>query len=283
MRRLTLDLLSKFSSLAAFFSKRPEQLGGQGYAAHQHAFSQQATGNYGGGSILNIWDPSGDFTLSQQWYIGADYNQTCEVGWVHEPQRWGNTSVLFIYFTNNNYAPGSGCYNLDCAGFVQIDHSVALGTPLPEYSKFGDDQQEVQIIVELIEGDWWVYAFGKYVGYYPTSVYHGGFMASGAKYSTFGGETLAITDLNEWPQMGSGRWPQEGFKYAAYQRNISYVKTDGSRQEIWSTLKCSTEDSTCYNIVCTDYFDGSNWGSYFFYGGPGGKCPPISATTFPMV
>ncbi len=108
-------------------------------------------------------------------------------------------------------------------------------------------------------------------------------MASGAKWSEFGGETLATTDVNAWPQMGSGRWPQEGFKYAAYQRNISYVKNDGSRQEIWSTLKCSTEDSTCYNIVCTDDFDGSNWGSYFFYGGPGGKCPLISATTFPMV
>lgn len=37
--------------------------------------------------------------------------------------------VYFVYFTANDYA-STGCYDLDCAGFLQTNPSIALGAPV---------------------------------------------------------------------------------------------------------------------------------------------------------
>ena len=58
---------------------------------------------------------------------------------------------LFIYLyilswlQNNGYQ--SGCYNLQCPGFVQTDNRLAFGAALEPYSDYGGDQSSVNFFV----------------------------------------------------------------------------------------------------------------------------------------
>lgn len=92
--RLTLEKLTAFKTLDDFFAKSED---GSGFAsvsrdvpsrrslvrrddeAHLHAVGYQWVTNYGGNSWLELWNPVGDFTLSQQWYMGGSGNNTQSV------------------------------------------------------------------------------------------------------------------------------------------------------------------------------------------------------------
>lgn len=212
MRRISLDQTTRFPSLTAFLAKEPPGVtpsarpittpGGP----HRYAYGYQNGTNYGGNSWLNLWNPTGDFTLSQQWYVNGSGSgtQTAEGGWVNYPGKFGNQSVLFIFFTPNDYA--SGCYNLECSGFVQTNSSIALGTTWSAYSSYGGDQYGFSLQYEYSGGNWWLFVQGTALGYYPGSVYNGGPMASNASLSEFGGETY--TDGSNWQQLAAdGQWP----------------------------------------------------------------------------
>jgi hypothetical protein len=275
MRRISLDQTTRFPSLAAFLAKEPSGVtpsarpittpGGP----HRYAYGYQNGTNYGGNSWLNLWNPTGDFTLSQQWYVNGSGSgtQTAEGGWVDYPGKFGNQSVLFIFFTPDNYA--SGCYNLECSGFVQTNSSIALGTTWSAYSSYGGDQYGFSLQYEYSGGNWWLFVQGTALGYYPGSVYNGGPMASNASLSEFGGETY--TDGSNWPQMGSGQFSGAGWQQAAFQNDIFYI-SDTSGDGIYSSLNPVATNPGCYTINYTPASSGGSWGTYFYYGGPGGNC-----------
>jgi len=138
--RLTLEKLTSFRTLADFFSKGNDTEpalsidgGGDGHSSrrqlvtrgpgqpHLYAVGSQTVNNFGGNSWLNVWNPVGDFSLSQQWYVGGsgDNLQTVEGGWAVYPDKFkANKAVLFIFYTADNYKTKK-CWNLDCVAFVQ--------------------------------------------------------------------------------------------------------------------------------------------------------------------
>lgn len=210
----------------------------------------------------------GYFTLSQQWYTNGSGSglQTVEGGWVHYAPKFGLKSVLFIFSTPNNYV--NGCYNLDCPGFVQTNSSVPLGGPFSHYSKYGGTQYGFGLQWKYYRGNWWMYFQGNAVGYYPASVFHGGPMARNSNDTDFGGETF--TPGTVWPQMGSGKFPKAGFRQAAFQKNVLYINSGGNG--VWSSLTTRQPNPSCYKIKYTPSSKGGSWGTYFYYGGPGGRC-----------
>jgi len=123
MQRLQLAIMVRFPTLQAFLAKLPDgkqsdvqdSPTGQEITpggSHRYAKGDQYVTNYGGNSWLDLWNPSGDFTLSQQWYAAyTPSHQTVEGGWVNYPGKFGSQSVLFIYWTADNYA-STGCYDL---------------------------------------------------------------------------------------------------------------------------------------------------------------------------
>jgi hypothetical protein len=225
----------------------------------------QYVNNYGGNSWLNLWNPYGEFSLSQQWYVNG--GQTVEGGWVHYPAKFGGNSVLFIFFTPDNYA--SGCYNLDCAGFVQVSSAFTLGGAWSAYSSWGGTQWGFSEQWEYWAGNWWLNIQGTWVGYYPGSVYRGGPLNYGnANLSEFGGETY--TSGSYWPWMGSGYFPSAGFGWAAYQNTVYYIAP--TYATYWSSLSPIVTNPACYNLAITPASSGGSWGTYFYYGGPGGYC-----------
>jgi hypothetical protein len=282
MRRITLDEMTQFPTLNDFFQKGPGSAGrpavskpesDPAVAGHKYSFMAQTVNNLGGNSNLNIWSPYVNtgygevFSLSQQWYVGGSgaNTQTAEVGWQNYPAKYGNeNSRLFIFWTADNYKT-TGCYNLDCAAFVQISNAATLGGGFADYSSFYGTQYEIAIQFYLYEGNWWLAIQGNWIGYYPGSQYRGGQLSRYAQEIEYGNESVGTTI---WPGEGSGYWANGGFGLSAYQRNVFYI--DGNGNGIYATLTPFTPSPACYNTA-GPYFDGSSsWGTYFYAGGIGG-------------
>jgi hypothetical protein len=68
--------------------------------------------------------------------------------------------------------------------------------------------------------------------------------------------------------MGGGAFANTGFAHAAYQRLIFYIDTNEASQ--WASLTTAQPSPSCYTILFTPASGGS-WGSYFYFGGPGGN------------
>jgi hypothetical protein len=182
---------------------------------------------------------------------------------------FGNNSVLFIFSTPNDYA--SGCYNLQCSGFVQTSSAAALGAPFSSYSSYGGTQWGFGLQWKYYNGNWWLFYSGTAVGYYPGSVFHGGPMASNADLTEYGGETF--TASGPWPQMGSGNFASAGWTQAAFQNTIFYIPQNVSGGTgVWSSLAAVATNPACYTIAYTPASSGGSWGTYFYFGGPGGNC-----------
>jgi hypothetical protein len=291
MRRITLQELSHYRTLAEFFRKYPpgamqDDSNGLGTStsSHRWAHAYDFPLNWGGEAVHSVFRPavrrnlSEVFSLSQQWYSGklstTSPVQTAEVGWQVYPAKWGNLNpTVFIYWTRDDYK-NSGCYNLDCAGFVQVSSGHPLGAVLRPPGVVGGEQREEYFAYRLYQGGWWVAvgptkAKSVWVGYYPTKIYGRGQMYYYATEIDIGGETVGTT---RWPGMGSGQWATRGFQYAAYDRNIQY--RDSNNRLYAPQLTAVTNGANayrCYAITTPNYT--SSWLTYFYFGGPGGtKC-----------
>jgi len=291
MRRITLDELSRFETLREFFKKAPgsDSQSQEGQppttsVTHRWAHAYEFVDNYGGQALHNAWIPKVNtsatevFSLSQQWYTGGSGSavQTAEIGWQNYPQKWGGQkATMFVYWTADDYNT-TGCYNLECAGFVQYSSKHPLGTALTPVSKSGGAQYEEYFGYYLYKGEWWAAVGGSaktsyWVGYLPVSIYKGGQMSNYATEFDIGGETAGET---HWAPMGSGQWAKTGWQIAAYDRAIQY--RDSSNNVYTPTLTPTTQGSNaykCFSITNPAYSAGNGWLTYFYFGGPGGtKC-----------
>lgn len=288
LRRLLLSELVRFKTLDEYFHKfgvdglkgmqGEEVPPGDGVSTHYWAHARQTVDNHGGDSRLNVWKPNsspGVFALSQHWYVGGSGSslQTCEGGWQVYPNKYSTSEpCLFIYRTNANYSDGSGCYNLDCSGFVQTNNSWVLGGKLGPVSTTGGTQYIIRMQWQLYEGNWWLFLQGSgdyiAVGYYPGSVYKGGQMSKYAQSIDYGGEVASKSTDTKTGQMGSGAFANQGWQKASYQRTIYYI--DKSQVSHWGNLSAVQNTSSCYTADLHNLTSGS-WATYLYFGGP--KCP----------
>jgi hypothetical protein len=291
VRRVTLEELIRFQDLRTFFRKHPNSVAATAHSKvkptkpdpdsalnHRYAVGYQQVDNIGGHGYISVYDPGVDanetFSLAQHWYSGgAGSNlQTVEVGWQVYPQKYGHADpVLFIFWTADAYQTG-GAYNLDATGFVQVNSNVLIGGARSSVSQVGGAQNEMEVAAYLNSDGWWLYIDGltsaDALGYYPLSLFGGGKMTSGADTVEFGGETVSgPPPSGDWGPMGSGQDGSAGWQQSAYQRCIYYYAPGGGSQ--WATLNVVTPVSPCYSFA--GGFDSTgSWGTYFFFGGPGG-------------
>ncbi|KAL6897903.1 hypothetical protein ACP4OV_006862 [Aristida adscensionis] len=251
---------------------------------HEHAVGYVSGGRlYGAKASLNVWPARvaspAEFSLSQIWVIsGAFANDlnTIEAGWQVSPQLYGdNNPRFFTYWTNDAYQE-TGCYNLHCSGFVQTSNRVAIGAAISPISAYNGRQFDITILIwkDPRRGQWWLQlGSGALVGYWPSSLFaHLG--AGGADMVQFGGEVVNARPAgapHTATQMGSGRFPGEGYRRAAYFRNAQLVDWDNSLVPA-AGLRLLADRPACYDIAGGA---GGAWGVYFYYGGPGrsARCP----------
>ncbi|XP_020112633.1 uncharacterized protein LOC109727144 [Ananas comosus] len=189
------------------------------------------------------------------------------------PEFYGDsTTRLFIYWTRDAYNT-TGCYNLWCPGFVQTNNQVVLGgTIAPPLSTYDAYQREITLLVwkDASTGNWWLSYDNIDVGYWPAAIFTQ--LVSYATSVQWGGE-IVNNDVNgqhTTTQMGSGHFAEEGYQKASYFRNVEVVN---SANGLYSpSISPSETNANCYDIAISSTTD---WGTYFYYGGPGRnpKCP----------
>ncbi|XP_042518517.1 uncharacterized protein LOC122092248 [Macadamia integrifolia] len=234
---------------------------------------------YGAQAIINLWKPNiqqpNEFSLSQFW-IGGGSNEninTIEAGWQACPNLYGDYNPrLFIYWTSDGYHT-TGCYNLHCSGFIQVNNQIAMGGSLSPISAYGGSQYAINILVwkDPGSGNWWMRFGNSYVGYWPSSLFSD--LDKSASFIEWGGEIINSKSNGQHTStnMGSGHFPREGFSKASFFKNIQVV--DGSNYLIDPNgIGTIVTQSNCYDIQTGS---SGSWGNYFFYGGSGrnNNCP----------
>ncbi|GJY26787.1 formate dehydrogenase subunit alpha like protein [Tanacetum coccineum] len=250
-------------------------------SGHQHAIAYVEGEFYGAKATMNVWEPkiqqTNEFSLSQIWLLGGSFASdlnSIEAGWQVSPDLYGdNNTRFFTYWTSDAYQ-ATGCYNLLCSGFIQINHEIALGASISPLSKYHDSQYDISILVwkDPEQGNWWMqFGRGNVLGYWPASLFS--YLTDSASMIQWGGEVVnsASDGQHTTTQMGSGHFPEEGFGKASYFRNVQVV--DGSNSlRTPKEVQTFTEEPNCYDVQT-----GKNggWGSYIYYGGPGRNpnCP----------
>ncbi|KAK8916231.1 hypothetical protein KSP39_PZI022488 [Platanthera zijinensis] len=268
------------------FGRKPASRAWQDSAAgggggHEHAVGYSYGEYYGAKASLSVWAPHvatpNEFSLSQIWVIsgsfGVDLN-TIEAGWQVSPQLYGDSYPrFFTYWTTDSYQE-TGCYNLLCSGFVQTTNKIAIGAAISPISSYYRGQFDITLLVwkDPKHGHWWLeFGPGILVGYWPSNLFN--HLARHASMVQFGGEIFnsRATGPHTLTQMGSGHFAGEGFRRAAYFRNLQVVDWGNSLLPL-SGLRVLADHPTCYDIR-----GGGNrvWGNYFYYGGPGRnvRCP----------
>ncbi|XP_050289731.1 uncharacterized protein LOC126727867 [Quercus robur] len=228
---------------------------------------------YGGRAILNVWNPvvysNGDFSLAQIWVTAGPDKEvnTVEAGWkVDYPDR---KTRLFIFWTGDGYK-SKGCYNLECPGFVQINHKFALGSPIKPVSRYSAQQFEIGITIYKRKRNWWLHVQDQILGYWPGSIFH--YLASTATRIVWGGEVYNTNPNGHHTrtQMGSGHFGNEGYGKASYFRNIEYMD-NYSGKFIYVQVRSLHAYATrpfCYNVEVANNTVGG-FGTHFYFGGPG--------------
>jgi hypothetical protein len=257
---------------------------GGGYA-HEYAHAAQTVTCFGTEGAINTWRPyvewSNEFSLGQLWLVrGFGFQlQTLEVGVQNLRDLYGDWEPhLFTFYTTNGYTQSGdfiGGYNTDVKGWVQVATTVAPGSLITPLSQFGGTQLDLTIKVQLSAGNWWVQVGGTWMGYYPASLYSPTGLRSEASSVDWGGEIVDSPEHSETTQtdMGSGRWPYEGWQFAAYMRNLLYQSDPGGTMTQMQGIPTASRPG-CYNIAA-DFAHTGPWGSHFWWGGPGRNpaCP----------
>lgn len=173
----------------------------------------------------------------------------------------------------------TGCYNLLCPGFVQTNNKIAIGAAISPVSLSSGDQFDVSILIwkDPRVGNWWMeFGDNNIVGYWPAELFT--HLSEHANMVEWGGEVVNMKKQNgahTSTQMGSGRFAEDGFGKASYFRNLEIVDSDNSLSSVES-ISTLSENTNCYNIRS---YSNSDWGTHFYYGGPG-KNPNCPWSTF---
>ncbi|MEW2526444.1 neprosin family prolyl endopeptidase [Streptomyces sp. NPDC047071] len=277
--RTTLSALCRFPNLAASSAKeRPLDLAGTEAPAaalgKRYATGEQNLPCLGGASRINVWSPfaaaSNQSTFSQQWYyagLEGPVLQTVECGWHVDITLYGDAAPhFFVFTTRRNYEAGHSFYNQAGQVFQPVSNPyVRPGAPLA-VSQSGGTQVEYKMGFYFTNNAWWLYFDDHAIGCYPAAWFENGPMATNATRAKFGGEVGTL--ITQWPPMGSGRHASAGFRQAAYQRVATVNPASGGAAH--ATLSdAGSVSGPCYSLQITNN-SGPDWGSYLFFGGPGG-------------
>ncbi|XVE88763.1 hypothetical protein DITRI_Ditri19aG0095100 [Diplodiscus trichospermus] len=238
--------------------------------AHEYAQVSVVDGNYFGASAwFNVWNPAtfnGEFSLAQIWVLSGheDELNSMEAGWLTNSAQ--KQPHLFIYWTSDDYQ-SSGCYNLECPGFVQTNHNVALGARIEPVSTYGGHQYEINVNIhkDKQSGNWWFRFQNTDLGYWPGSIFTR--LSDRAEIITWGAETVNSNSEGRHTstQMGSGHFPWQGYSKASYIRNLAYIDDSGAVIDAGNLVPLVTNPA-CYDLQMGTL---TNYGTHFFFGGPG--------------
>ncbi|XP_050872304.1 uncharacterized protein LOC127074928 [Lathyrus oleraceus] len=236
----------------------------------------QGRGYEGAKASLNVWAPqvenAEESSSAKIWVQSPTAKESIEAGWQVFPKQYGDHNPrLFIYWTADAYK-STGCYNLQCPGFVQFSRTIGLGAAITPVSKRLGTQYSFNLKIEQDQKNrlWWLeYGSGsgpfEKVGYWPFNLFKE--LNNEANLVQFGGEVLDLNPTGDHTatDMGSGQFPELGLEVAAFIRNMQVAVAHDTYVDL-PNPQYLEEKPDCYRIK--GGFDKYH-GSYIFYGGPG--------------
>ncbi|XP_072967982.1 protein neprosin-like [Typha angustifolia] len=229
---------------------------------------------YGTSATFNVWNPfvetNEESSLSHLRL--SSFLDVIEAGWQVLPQLYkDNRTRLFIYWTANPIQT-AGCYDLLCSGFVQIDNRVIIGGTLAPISTYGGAQYEITILIwkDPKSGNWWMKVQNVLVGYWPAELFTA--LSFNATVVEWGGEVINTSPngVHTSTAMGSGHFPDEGFRKASYISNLMTVDSSNNLSLVKS-ITTKEDHPYCYDAKTFD----EDKGLILYFGGPGNNpfCP----------
>lgn len=253
---------------------------------HRYARARQFGAIFGGSGVLSCFNPAvecdDDFSLIQIGLSNRDlgYMQTVEAGLQDSEDRNGDSVPhLFVYYTTNGYTSkgdDEGGYDAEVDGWIQHDNLIFPGAAFTVYSTIGGPQFCVPLKYQLFRGKWWLRCLGRWIGCYPARL----FMGDKSVFSTLGDHANALSFFGEifdsddvsgrtTTDMGSGRWPRDGWTEAGYLHNLK-LQSDraGTMQDFDGSSAMFESDPDMYRIEA-HFNSGTTWESFVWVGGPG--------------
>ncbi|KAI3884255.1 hypothetical protein MKW92_013344 [Papaver armeniacum] len=250
---------------------------------HQHYVSASLSDNkiyHGAVARISTQNPLVEpdkFSTAQIWIQNgpAEDINSIEFGWAVHPLLFGdNQTRVFGFWTADGFRR-TGCYNMLCPGFVQVDPIYTFGEVLrtsvdiknPLYMHF-------QVQRDPKTGNWWLVDGPDYspVGYWPKEIFT--HMADNASEIKYGGIAGGIVPTKPTPPMGNGKLPTAEYGTSCIMSMMNVVNDNGKLEEVNSS-KLELKGSTtldCYDTMLPQYIS-SSYGTIMFFGGPGGICP----------
>ncbi|XP_010467932.1 PREDICTED: uncharacterized protein LOC104747921 [Camelina sativa] len=289
IKRTTLEDLREIHLLKPLGFKYPKDKNLLDMTGRHFAIAEYYKENHGAMGNINIWDPPvkpDQFSLASISIENGlrDSLQSISAGWMVSPKLNQNHSGLFAYWTADGDNK-TGCYNTVCPGFVQVSSKFALGTLAKPVSTYDGEQYILQVIIfqDHITGNWWFLLKGNPIGYWPRSLFNGEGIANGASRVFWGGEVFSAVRQRISPIMGSGHFPQEGYRKAAFVNGLKVIdhvsekntSPPATNRAIFanspraSDLILFANSPTCYKVE-TKSGVGEYWSTAIYFGGPGG-------------
>ncbi|KAF5478252.1 hypothetical protein F2P56_004828 [Juglans regia] len=242
-------------------------------SGHHSAALTFESQNYGGKARINVWNPAvtaDQFSLARMCIVNghAEETNSIQAGWGVNQFLYANNSRLYTFWTADGYQK-SGCYNVLCPGFVQVSSEITLGLSLLPTSTYGGPQYDMLISLyqDQTTGNWWFMFQDKYVGYWPKEIFTS--LAKSADFISWGGQVYSPIKERS-PEMGSGRFPEEGYGKSAYIKQIKVVNNEknGFVDPTDSATKIYADKPFCYNAIHNVLKD-DEWGHHVYFGGHG--------------
>ncbi|XP_057999309.1 uncharacterized protein LOC131178364 [Hevea brasiliensis] len=229
---------------------------------------------FGAHATFNVWNPTtfnNEFSSSQMWTGAGDGLEvnTPEAGW--QVNYSDDKTRLFIYWTSDLNGR-TGCYNLDCAGFVQTNEDIAWGAILARISTYGGPQYTIDIRIKKFVSrlaKWKLLAIFSRSLFWILACCHLKFLVKHANSVTWGGRirNSQPNGHHTSTEMGSGHFPSEGFGKASMINNLGYVNESGVLSDPEIFVPFVTKPS--YYDVQLGKPEQNGYVTYFFFRGPG--------------
>ncbi|MCL7042766.1 hypothetical protein MKW94_012309 [Papaver nudicaule] len=225
---------------------------------------------FGATGIANTWQPG----VNPDQFSGAEIairaghiDQANEIrfGWTVNPELYGdNRAYTFAYWTRDG-SHTTGCYNILCQGFVQVNPQYPPDVHIVNISVTGGTQIALptDITMERETGNWWLTLEGKTkIGYWPRELFP--LLGLGADYIYWGGRVKSGKD-GITPAMASGNLPNRHPDHTGYYAEVQYKNNDGENLiPGGEVLQFAVDCKGSYDVLW------DNEHTILHFGGPGG-------------
>uniref|UniRef100_A0A0E0R5T3 Neprosin PEP catalytic domain-containing protein n=1 Tax=Oryza rufipogon TaxID=4529 RepID=A0A0E0R5T3_ORYRU len=222
---------------------------------------------YGARGDVNVW---GIRVEPNEWstngiVITNGHGASLQFGWMVAPTLYGEShgkTRLFIRTVDPQN--GVDCFNLNCAGFVQISNEYAFGAALAPLSEYGDVQYETHLTIykDMLSNRWCAMYGDTMLGYWPLEAFPA---FDKGEEAFWGGQVCNMHEGQEYTTtgMGSGYHPIEGMGKSAYIHGIQVMQIDKSWQRPTRTFG-NMSNQPCYGVEPYESKDGA---LSIFFGG----------------